>query len=182
MTITRKIKITVFGLVAAGALAMSANAYAVSLDAGIFDNTLGHVGNPVIINVPAPGTGTGNPGLFLDTINFDLGSFTHFNMTSTVNNINFFGSTIFENAFDSEIPLANGYAGAAPSFASLPLADLGLFRDYHLHPAGQNVGGGNYQVALWGSLAPVPVPAAVWLFGSGLVGVVGLARRKMSAV
>jgi hypothetical protein len=29
-------------------------------------------------------------------------------------------------------------------------------------------------------LAPVPVPAAVWLFGSGLIGLVGIARRKKS--
>jgi len=29
--------------------------------------------------------------------------------------------------------------------------------------------------------APVPVPAAVWLFGSGLLGLVGIARRKKSA-
>ena len=27
-------------------------------------------------------------------------------------------------------------------------------------------------------LNPVPVPAAVWLFGSGLIALVGLARRK----
>jgi len=27
-------------------------------------------------------------------------------------------------------------------------------------------------------MSPVPVPAAVWLFGSGLIGLVGLARRK----
>lgn len=27
-------------------------------------------------------------------------------------------------------------------------------------------------------LAPIPVPAAVWLFGSGLLGLAGLARRK----
>lgn len=27
-------------------------------------------------------------------------------------------------------------------------------------------------------MSPVPVPAAVWLFGSGLLGLVGLARRK----
>jgi len=27
-------------------------------------------------------------------------------------------------------------------------------------------------------LAPVPVPAAVWLFGSGLLGLIGMARRK----
>ncbi|MDT8282265.1 MAG: VPLPA-CTERM sorting domain-containing protein [Gammaproteobacteria bacterium] len=29
---------------------------------------------------------------------------------------------------------------------------------------------------------PVPVPAAVWLFGSGLLGLVGVARRKKAAV
>ncbi len=32
-----------------------------------------------------------------------------------------------------------------------------------------------------GQVAPVPVPAAVYLFGSGLIGLVGLARRKFSA-
>lgn len=30
-------------------------------------------------------------------------------------------------------------------------------------------------------LAPVPVPPAVWLFGSGLLGLVGMARRKKTA-
>ena len=28
-------------------------------------------------------------------------------------------------------------------------------------------------------LQPVPVPAAVWLFGSGLLGLVGVARRRV---
>jgi hypothetical protein len=31
------------------------------------------------------------------------------------------------------------------------------------------------------NLAPVPVPAAVWLFGSGLLGLAGIARRKKKA-
>lgn len=32
--------------------------------------------------------------------------------------------------------------------------------------------------AAYASIQPVPVPAAVWLFGSGLLGLVGIARRK----
>ena len=49
------------------------------------------------------------------------------------------------------------------------------------------------QLSLWGAdfpdpnlgldlrlqLTPVPVPAAVWLFGSGLLGLIGIARRKV---
>ena len=38
--------------------------------------------------------------------------------------------------------------------------------------------------AIWeeaGGASPVPVPAAAWLFGSGLIGVIGLARKKARA-
>ena len=34
--------------------------------------------------------------------------------------------------------------------------------------------------AVNGALTSVPVPAAVWLFGSGLVGLIGIAKRKKS--
>jgi len=44
-------------------------------------------------------------------------------------------------------------------------------------------GGTPYTVAISGSVTPhIPVPAAVWLFGSGLVGLVGVARRKKAKV
>ena len=33
-----------------------------------------------------------------------------------------------------------------------------------------------------GTSAPVPLPAAVWLFGSGLMGLVGVSRRRKAAV
>ena len=36
----------------------------------------------------------------------------------------------------------------------------------------------NVAYATWAESASVPVPAAVWLFGSGLIGLIGLARRK----
>jgi len=39
--------------------------------------------------------------------------------------------------------------------------------------------GGNLQIGV--RVPEVPVPAAVWLFGSGLLGLVGMARRKKAA-
>jgi hypothetical protein len=36
-------------------------------------------------------------------------------------------------------------------------------------------------VAINGKISAVPIPAAVWLFGSGLLGLVGIARRKKAA-
>ena len=35
-----------------------------------------------------------------------------------------------------------------------------------------------YTLHLSGTISAVPAPAAVWLFGSGLIGLIGLARRK----
>ena len=34
----------------------------------------------------------------------------------------------------------------------------------------------------YSAVSQVPVPAAVWLFGSGLVGMIGVARRKLTTV
>jgi len=173
MKSTKTFKTVVVGLAAAGVLALSANAQAVTLDAGVFGPNLGDLGtatNPVVLNIN-PAT-----GLFLDTINFDLGAWTHFNMTSTVNGITFFGASIFENNNDDEVVLAS------VNHFSVFLPDLGLPRDYHIHPQGLDGGAGSYSVSLWGTAAPVPLPAAAWLFGSGVIALVGLARRKMRAM
>lgn len=37
------------------------------------------------------------------------------------------------------------------------------------------------EMSVNGNVSPVPVPAAVYLFGSGLIGLAGMARRKMAA-
>ena len=47
------------------------------------------------------------------------------------------------------------------------------------NPAVSGSGVQGYQATL--ATAPVPVPTAVWLFGSGLVGLIGFARRRMAA-
>ena len=38
-----------------------------------------------------------------------------------------------------------------------------------------------YQLHMNGTVSAIPVPAAVWLFGSGLLGLVGVARRRKAA-
>jgi len=50
-------------------------------------------------------------------------------------------------------------------------------------PAGDpsNFGTTKYLLNLTGTISAVPVPAAVWLFGSGLVGLAGVARRRKAA-
>ena len=38
-----------------------------------------------------------------------------------------------------------------------------------------------FSIALDLTLTPVPIPPALWLFGSGLIGLIGMARRRNSA-
>ena len=194
------LKTAMVGFLTAGVLAFGATAYAATFDAGIFAVGNGDAANPISRTF----TGSSLTG-FLDTVNFDLGSFTHFNMTSQLTNVaqgtpgvlGAFGTTIFRNNGDVEIDLdgtdlgggnivQNNYHGIAESFTNVQLPNLGLTRDYHLHPQGTYLsGGGSYTITLWGSNGPggpaVPLPAAAWLFGSGVIGLAGLARRKMAA-
>jgi hypothetical protein len=63
--------------------------------------------------------------------------------------------------------------------------DCGNGDTYNLYytatvPHGDPTGFGDihYGLSLTGTISTVPVPAAVWLLGSGLVGLVGVARRR----
>lgn len=172
----RRLKTAMAWIVAIGALGLSTTAQAVPYNPNLaFGAGYGDAANPAVITINQTG------GFFQDTINFDLGSFSHFNMTSATTGLSqWFGASIFRNDTDSQVP----GGAAATSFTSFPLANLGISippGDYHLHPAGVGGSGGSYTLTMWGSPAPVPVPAAVYLFGTGLIGLVGLARRKMSA-
>ena len=93
--------------------------------------------------------------------------------------------------------------GATPQFFDFGLnADSSVWTNYVFNTtAGADVGGGVTlalktgcgavagcfsdvyfdNVSFTADVSAVPVPAAVWLFGSGLVGLVGVARRKVKA-
>jgi len=72
--------------------------------------------------------------------------------------------------------IGNALSGGDPYFddsiAGSPMID-GPFQNISVN---FDIGSGNSLTVT--SVSAVPVPAAVWLFGSGLIGLVGLARRK----
>jgi hypothetical protein len=71
------------------------------------------------------------------------------------------------------VPL-QGYAPLAATAASQGFID-GPFPGFKVY---LDIGSGNSMYVT--SVSSVPVPAAVWLFGSGLLGLIGVARRKAS--
>jgi len=78
-----------------------------------------------------------------------------------------------DNSFSLGMDWGDGYYGDSnASLLSSPDTYLVVFDG--LDGSGAKKSGNTLAV----DLAPVPVPAAVWLFGSGLLGLVGIARRK----
>jgi hypothetical protein len=78
------------------------------------------------------------------------------------------------SSFNAAFVTANG---GTPASAEAVLAD-GLANGHaYLNIHTSMFTGGEIR----GFLAPVPIPAAVWLFGSGLLGLMGIVRRKKTA-
>lgn len=114
------------------------------------------------------------------------------NATSTGTNtgtVDMSGWTVSWNGI-AVIPMGSGaWAGNGEGLADVTCAvDCGdgdtFTLDYSATvPMGDpsGFGGVGYQLQLVGTVSAVPVPAAVWLFGSGLLGLVGVARRRKAA-
>jgi len=77
------------------------------------------------------------------------------------------------SSFNPAFVTANGGLANAEAVLANGLADGHAYLNIHtsLFTGGE----------IRGFLAPVPVPAAAWLFGSGLLGLMGIARRKRTA-
>jgi hypothetical protein len=89
-----------------------------------------------------------------------------------------------------------GNGGSTNLYAQLPdQSGIGLGTSVSLYGATGNGNTGNVQSYILGtnltlsstgtltvgSTSPVPLPAAVWLFGSGLLGLIGVGRRRAAA-
>jgi len=172
---------------------------ALALSTGAMADTVSNLGtNPTsgagAFSNTDPGTGLGGSGLFADTYNFDLVGSQILTIAFAVNTfangapqfITNFTGTVFNDG-------ANGVPGGGDDFAvlgpELAVACIGI-------PSCQVFGGsallpgGSYYLLITGnaavdagyggnlSTAETPLPAAAWLFASGLGLVVMASRRK----
>ena len=102
------------------------------------------------------------------------------NMTIDMSNLRLFhGGTIFDvgsgSGFDALIPLINDINSLTANQNGWAIDEFG---NYELFYNTRGICDGcTMQVYLTGT-SVVPIPAAVWLFGSGLIGLMGFVRRK----
>jgi len=102
------------------------------------------------------------------------------NMTIDMSNLRLFhGGSIFDigadSGFDAFIPLINDINTLTANQNGWAIDKFG---NYELFYNTRGICDGcTMQVYLTGT-SVVPVPAAIWLFGSGLIGLLGFARRK----
>ena len=73
-----------------------------------------------------------------------------------------------------EVGAGDTFSGVAPVIAPLPLAN------YAYNDGSGYAAATNYSFGV--QISAVPVPAAVWLFGSAVLGFAGLNRRKQALV
>jgi hypothetical protein len=104
------------------------------------------------------------------------------------------GDTLDHGGVNTSSPWVTNPGGSSWSYTQTTGLDyallniMGLKSGYYLIAAGGSCGapnpasacttGQNFQWAISGSAAPVPIPAAVWLFGSAAMGLVGIGRRR----
>lgn len=118
--------------------------------------------------------GANAPGPFSDIFTFNLNADS--NVFAGVFNLSVIDPSLFNNealAFQFF-----GIGAPPPSGDAQPTAYFMTAGSHFAVVTGISTGliGGAYAVAM--TAQPVPVPAAVWLLGSGLLGLVGVARRK----
>jgi hypothetical protein len=94
------------------------------------------------------------------------------------------GWSIQEQTFIDNNPLADTgvFTGVSDSASAITSAALGNFFNAEVIYTIHSVGVGNLNGGIDISLAPVPLPAAIWLFGGGLAGLGAMLRRRKQSV
>lgn len=130
-------------------------------DATIFDNyTETYAGNPVHTAVFAMDANTVLRDILNANASYDVGSSFYHTACSGI-----------ASCFLITRPIAGDttpyvWANAINDWTTGTVPGLSTFQD------------SNWNYVQWDEVSAVPLPAAAWLFGSGLLGLIGMARRK----
>jgi len=165
----------------AGALALSLGAVATNASALSINITQMNFGGPSAASgvVDTDNLGTTFSGSF-----FNAPWVATTLSTQTGGSFNFAGVSPEQGAYDYTVALADGETAFGTYFTWSVNPNIPVVAVFNQDgSAGQAVA---MQVgpfpgqapSFQGTVSAVPVPAAVWLFGSGLLGLVGVARRK----
>jgi len=111
-------------------------------------------------------------GIFSGTV--PTGGSMDFDFLYDSNNTEFGGTSFYNPGLDSTNPIG----GIGTGIPDVPSATYSLTIIAKVnHPGGSPTEVSSFDA----EISAVPVPAAVWLFGSGLLGLIGMARRKKAA-
>ena len=102
---------------------------------------------------------------------------------NTDGSVDMTGWTVFWGATPGDINMGTGAAATVACTSGTMTCAVGesFTLDYLAVVPSGDFTDVAYQLHLEGVVGAVPVPAAVWLFGSGLLGLVGVARRRKAA-
>jgi hypothetical protein len=133
------------------------------------------------IGTKSSSTGPGTMGFYSSLDNFaNFSQFASVSLNGDFRNdsiyINYLGEDVVFDCPDEEFAIRLYEIGNTQADGSGDTASTGTFRvtDYE----GFNVGSDAYDIVITGQCVPCPVPAAAWLLGSGLLGLVGLKRKR----
>ncbi len=121
---------------------------------------------------------------FLNIFNVSLGSASLVNATNPASLAS--NASLIDGAQHNYTALLSDYVALAGLGAADPISKISLtyFATSEYSFGGNVVPNQTSTATVWfdnvsvGDVSAVPIPAAVWLFGSGLLGLIGIARRK----
>jgi len=121
-------------------------------------------------------------GSVLTTIIYEFSNVT----TSGTGNINtrygFYEGSVVNDVFAQPVTPVSDTSPITFSLASLPLSS-GIYNTNQTFGflSGSAAGTASWDYKMTFNVRAVPLPATAWLFGSGLLGIIGVTRRKQAA-